>query len=124
VRLTPDILWGMSVRNINAAEIGGSGERLPRSLGLGASYRPVHEVMLAADLLKDVRYPWEVRIGISYTPVEVLAVRVGTCSEPATLHAGAGLRWSGFGFDYAYTHHPELGGMHHLGLSFGTGGRP
>jgi len=87
----------------------------PRTLRVGASYSPIRDAIVAADL--DDR----LHVGAEYRPVTSLALRAGVNNNRSpdglTWSAGTGIRWNVFHFDYAYVDHPTLGGTSHFGLS-------
>jgi tetratricopeptide (TPR) repeat protein len=95
---------------------GGSSLVYPRTLRLGASYRPRVGSIIALDV--DDR----IHVGGETTVLDVLALRAGVEKEN---HAHESLTWAmGLGFkigmlrlDYAYQQHPVLGGTNHFGLS-------
>src|SRR5437773_673491 len=87
----------------------------PRTVRIGASYSPIHNAIVAADL--DDR----LHVGAEFSPVDALALRAGVQdngSDPdgPTWSAGTGIRWNIVRFDYAYVDHPTLGGTSHFGL--------
>ena len=91
----------------------------PRTLRVGASYAPLRNALLAADL--DDR----LHVGAEYTPIQALSIRAGVQDDGSGPDGllwsfGTGIRWNIFRFDYAYQDHPTLGGTSHfgLGLSF------
>jgi hypothetical protein len=113
----PDIFLGASVLNVNRPTIGSEQDELPRIVVLGAAYRLSNRANISADLVKDVRFPESVRVGIEVRPIDFLALRFGTSTEPHRFHAGAGVRYLLFGFEYGVTTHQELGLTHSIGLS-------
>lgn len=87
----------------------------PRTVRIGASYSPIRDAIVAADL--DDR----LHVGAEYSPVQALALRAGvqndgSGSDGLTWSAGTGIRWNIVRFDYAYVDHPTLGGTSHFGL--------
>jgi len=87
----------------------------PRTVRVGASYSPIHNAIVAADL--DDR----LHVGTEFSPIDALALRAGVQDDGSgpdglTWSAGVGLRWNIVRFDYAYVDHPTLGGTSHFGL--------
>jgi hypothetical protein len=115
--VTDQIQWGFAAFNINGPTIGSAKERLPQVFVTGVAYSPTPEMTLAVDLEKDVRFPLEMHAGVEYVFLDLLAVRAGTISDPSLLSAGIGIHYSLVQLDYAFTHHPDLGGTHQLSLS-------
>ncbi|MER3523638.1 MAG: hypothetical protein C4326_06090 [Ignavibacteria bacterium] len=104
--------WGVAASNLNAATIGQAKEKLPQQFATGVAFMPMTNATLTLSLSKDVRYPMEVRVGVEFVPVEALALRAGTSSDPSTLNAGFGVRLAFASFDYAFSSHGELGMTH------------
>lgn len=90
----------------------------PRTLRAGIGYartvRPGSDVLVALDARvtgdEDAVFP----LGVEYTYANTLTVRAGyPLADPDNrLTLGVGLRWSRFGFQYAYRGHAELSGGH------------
>ena len=118
IAIGPLVRWGMAFSNALDAAIGSPPENLPEVMATGVCCRPVAEGLVCLDLVKDLRYPLEVRAGLEYTALELLSVRVGLTTEPSTYAAGVGIRVGFLQFDYACTGHPDLGLTHHIGLAF------
>jgi len=121
VELTADVFWGASAFNINGPSIGQAKERLPQVFATGVSYKPLHEATLAVDVVKDIRYPMEFRVGLEYRLLDVLHLRAGSVTEPSSLHGGVGLTYQFFQLDYAITDHPDLGMTHQFSVSIHLG---
>ena len=93
---------------------------LPRSFRAGVSYKPSENWIVALDLGD------RLHAGTEYWVTDQLAVRAGAqkdldtpqdFSESLLYAAGVGLKYSVFGIDYAYEHHPVLPATHRFGLS-------
>jgi hypothetical protein len=119
--LSKNIHWGFSARNVNAPRIGVEKERLPRVFSTGVSYQPTDELTIAVDLIKDVLYPTELRVGAEYSFLDLMDVRGGTSSDPPMYTAGIGIHISSFRLNYALCHHQDLGTTHQIGLSILSG---
>lgn len=113
----PHLSLGASLLNANRPTIGIEQDELPRVILVGAAYRLSDQADLSADLVKDIRFPESVRVGIEVRPLEFVALRTGISTEPPRFHAGAGVRYRSLGFDYGVATHQELGLTHSLGLS-------
>jgi hypothetical protein len=116
-RIAGDFSLGCTATNVNAPAIGLSREEIPQSFTLGASWIPSAGFLVAVDLVKDAAFLPEVGFGIEYQPVEGFFLRGGVANEPASYSAGFGVRLGGFGLDYAFSRHPDLGMTHHIGLT-------
>lgn len=119
VRLGPisisDAALGVSIVNV----FGNLGyettqERFPMDIRLGASAVFLKAIQLALDL----SLGGALNVGVSYSPVNTLAVRLGAISKGGGLSitAGVGVGIEGFLIDYAYVSH-TLGGTHRVSLS-------
>lgn len=121
VTLSDRVRLGVSASNVNAPTIGQDKERLPQVFVAGISYRPLHEVGIAADLVKDIRHETELQLGVEYTVLDIVDLRGGTSNNPAMLHGGVGVRYGFLGFDYTYRTHADLGASHMLSLTLRIG---
>ena len=117
VEVTDDIRWGFAGLNLNAPTIGEAKEKLPQVYSTGISYMPIREATLVLDIVKDIRYPAELHIGIEYSMFDIVDIRGGTSSDPSTLNAGMGLHYSFVQLDYAFSAHVDLGMTHYFSLS-------
>jgi hypothetical protein len=113
--------WGFAAFNLNAPRIGTAQEKLPQVFSTGIAYSPFNEATLSASIRKDVRYAVELRVGVEYEFIEMIAVRAGTSSEPSALNAGTGIHYLFARLDYAFTWHTELGISHQFSLSLNLG---
>lgn len=120
-RFSDQVRWGFTAFNVNGPSIGSSREKLPQVFVMGGAYSPIPEAELIADLEKDIRYPVQLHVGVQYSPLDVLALRAGTNSEPSVLCAGVGIHYSLIQLDYAFTNHADLGVTHHVSLSLYLG---
>jgi hypothetical protein len=122
VRVEEGVLLGASVLNLNQATIGAQvAERLPVCFVLGVSGRPLSTVIVFLDAFKDVRYPVDFRCGFEYMPLEALALRAGTSTDPSSMTGGIGIRAAGISVDYAYGMHTDLGPTHSISVSVSLG---
>jgi hypothetical protein len=117
-----DVQIGFSGTNVNAPVIGRSRERLPQTIGVGGSYAPTPGLLILCDIVKDVRYPAELRLGIEYSPAAPVALRAGAGRDPATFGGGIGLNLYPFVIDYSVVRHQALGFTHRFGLTIRLGG--
>jgi hypothetical protein len=121
VDLTQDIHWGFAATNLNSPTIGRGEEKLPQLFSFGVSYQSLDHVLLALDVLKDIRYPTELHLGIKYTVLDLLDILGGAASDPSIVTAGIGLHLSGLRLSYSCMRHPELGMTHSFSVSLDTG---
>jgi hypothetical protein len=119
--VTEGVDVGLAARNVNAPSIGRSHEMLPRTFGVGAAYAPIHGMLVALDCVKDTRFPPEFHFGCEYSPLNALALRVGTGRNPASLGAGVGIAADPIVLNYAFEQHPALGVSHRIGFDLRLG---
>lgn len=119
--VSESVRWGFGALNINAPTIGAAKEKLPQVFSTGVAFTPMPGASITASVMKDVRYPVELRIGLEYTLIEVLALRAGSTSDPNTLNAGLGVRVGFADFDYAFSSHSALGMTHQFSISLRLG---
>lgn len=120
VVFTKDLHWGFALYNANAPAIGQIDEPLPQVYSTGLEYKPLNGVVVATDVVKDIRYPAELRFGLQYTIFDLLSFRGGTSLEPSLMTAGLGVHYAGFQFDYALLSHHVLGVTHQFSVSIWT----
>ena len=112
-----DVAVGLSATNVNAPAIGRSKEKLPQTFGAGSAYAPFPGLILLLDLVKDIRFPLELRFGVEYSPLEALALRAGAGRDPSTFGCGVGVTLDPATVDYSFTRHEALGFTHRIGLT-------
>ena len=96
-KLTDGLWLGARARNINQPKLGNIDEDLTRDMAVGLSYQPLKKALVVTEVYKDVRFPVSFRGGIEISPVDVLQIRTGVTTEPATFSAGVGFiqpKWS------------------------------
>ncbi len=121
VDVSDQVRWGFSAHNISASTIGAAKEKLPQQFHTGVAFTPIPGAFVTASLMKDIRYPIELHVGVEYSWLDVLALRAGTTSDPNTLNAGLGVRVGVAHFDYAFSSHSELGMTHQFSVSLRLG---
>lgn len=121
VAISDELGWGFSAFNINAAAIGAAKEKLPQLFSTGVAFEPVRNAVIAASIVKDIRYAAELHLGVEYTFIDALALRAGTTNDPNTLNAGVGISYAFARFDYAFSSHSELGVTHQFSISLKLG---
>lgn len=116
-----EVQIGFSATNFNAPVIGRSRERLPQTIGVGAAYAPAPGLLVLCDLVKDIRFPPELRFGIEYSPAEPVALRAGAGRDPSTFGGGIGITLAPVVMDYSVVRHEALGFTHRFGLMIRLG---
>lgn len=113
-----DVRWGFAILNCTRATIGASRDPLPQMYLTGFEYTVLPRATVAADLVKDARYPFSIRVGTQFSPHEILDVRFGVSSAPSRYYAGFGVRVLSLYVDYSVATHAELGLTHDIGIAF------
>ncbi|OGC04108.1 hypothetical protein A2276_05780 [candidate division WOR-1 bacterium RIFOXYA12_FULL_43_27] len=129
---------GIVGRNILPASLGGKlaypgghDESFPASLVYGASFKVLgdrglrefkgQELIVACDINSSVsqKNPSTLHLGIEYSPIPLIALRVGL--DQNNLTGGIGLNVKGFRFDYAYHQFEAAPGMsnNYFSISYG-----
>jgi len=108
---------GISIMNLNGADIG-SDDDIPRSIGAGISIRPVSELTVCADIVKDLRYEESIRIALEFSPFEMFMLSAGIQSEPARVFGGISVTATPITFHYGVGTHADLGLSHSIGISY------
>lgn len=117
VDVSERVQWGFAAFNINAPAIGAAKEKLPQVFSTGIAFHPIDDATLTASIVKDVRYTGELRFGVEYAFMEMVAVRAGATNEPNTVNAGIGIGYAFIQLDYSFSSHNELGATHQFSLS-------
>ncbi|MEO0896534.1 MAG: hypothetical protein AAFY71_09065 [Bacteroidota bacterium] len=120
------ITLGASLYNVNQAAISNlTGERLllPTILSAGISYRPSSELIIVADVVKQVDFPASFRGGVEYEINELIFARIGVATEPLMLNLGAGIKWHSLKVDFAMSYTELLGYTPHFSLQYAIGNK-
>jgi hypothetical protein len=117
-RVGESVMIGAAAFHVNQPRFGRTlKERLPIVLAVGASCVLDSAVILAADIRRDARSQFCLRVGLEWRALAFLALRVGTGSDPESFSAGVGITWRGAAFHYAAALHPDLGMTHTISLT-------
>ena len=119
IEIVPQRLsFGASLYNLNQARLASyQNERVPTVLRAGLAYRPGAQVLLLVETEKDVERDANVKAGLEYRPVPVLAVRLGLASLTEQASAGVGVLAGSFQIDYAAAFQQALGFSQHLSVT-------
>jgi hypothetical protein len=118
LEIVNDLRWGFSLLNCTRSTIGSTHDPLPQIYLTGFEYTVMSRAAVAADLVKDVRYPFSIRAGTQFSPHEILDIRFGVSSAPSRYYAGFGVRVLSLYVDYSVATHAELGLTHDIGIAF------
>ena len=111
---------GFHVFNVSRSKLGGgTDERLPTIMRLGALYSFSDRVLVSLETEKDIDYKPVVRGGIEYRPVEKFYLRAGAASNPGLMSFGFGVVMNKFRLDIASSFHSTLGFSPAVSLQYG-----
>ncbi|HEV8538113.1 MAG TPA: hypothetical protein VGR15_04225 [Bacteroidota bacterium] len=113
VQIVPGLRSGIAVKNINRPTIGVAREPLPQRFSIGLGYTPIQSMTLVADYQKEAGFNPSTSIGFEYWVMESLGLRGGISEEPPQSSAGVSVKHAFLQFDYAFSHHQDLGWSHH-----------
>lgn len=117
--ITPHLLFGAYIRNVNQAKLAElADERAPTVLNAGLSYRPTDKVIFNIEAEKDIDYEAFIRVGLEYKFLKKLAVRTGIRTDPFINYFGLGIALRKLTIDYALTPDPLLGISHQASVAY------
>lgn len=102
--------------NLNRPQIGQCSEKLPFTLRAGLAYQPVDGFQIFADIFQDEDFPLETRIGVEYSRIKNLTLRMGAADHPVGLSGGFDIYIASVGVSYAFNTHKYLGFTHTFGM--------
>lgn len=115
--LSPQFFLGAHISNINRGKISqNTDDRLPTSIQMGITYRPVSQVNIYVEAEKDVEINPTVKVGLEYAIREWLWLRAGANTNPGRVFFGIGLKPGRFQFDYGFSQNSALGSTNHVSL--------
>lgn len=120
IRIVLSDRFAMSCLLVNATggRIGTSGESLPLVLSVACEFvPPATGLSCYAACTRELLTPVEWNAGIEYAALPGLRLRTGFSTEPALVCAGLGVTVAPVTFDYAFTHHWQLGATHQFSVS-------
>ncbi|MCX6135838.1 MAG: hypothetical protein NTU47_18700 [Ignavibacteriales bacterium] len=112
---------GFEWKNVSGSKIGASGEALPQVQDVGICYTFGESSLLAVGLEKDIRFPFELKVGYEQELLHALTMRFGMSSNPEKISVGLGVHFGGIEFSYAGLSHPQLGWTHQVEISCTAG---
>ncbi|MBV9079971.1 MAG: PorV/PorQ family protein [Elusimicrobia bacterium] len=130
MRATEQLRFGLMLRNVAApsVKLDSTADKYPRSVSVGAGYKPVQPLTLSIDLEKPQGDSLRPRLGAEYLINNTLALRAGV--NDAEFAAGLGIGFGGWNFDYAMglsrasSEIRDLGSFQRFGLRFNFGAAP
>jgi hypothetical protein len=120
--LSQDFSWGVALRNATQSTIGRNHEVLPSVYTTGVAWNPIQKGYIFLSLEKETGYSPSIHVGYSFTPIKYLILLSGYSTNPAIISAGISLKYKNTEFDYAVTHHNDLGYSHQISLILSING--
>ena len=113
----------MSAYNVNRASLRTQGvdEPVATLVSAGLVYKPSDQVLILAEIQKDVDHALSYRGGLEYKITPSVVARAGVSTEPLTLNMGIGFRWKQFDLDLAASYTDLLGYTPHLSITYQVG---
>lgn len=104
-KLKKDFKIGFSVVNLLHQSFLKKYKSIPTIINFGFAYLPIKNLSLSFAFCKDLEYPVSFRVGIEYTLLKYLSLRIGTKNHPDAFTCGLGVAYKGFMLDFAiFTH--------------------
>lgn len=93
-------------------------EKLPAILKAGLAYHPSDKVVVSVESEKNSDAKNVIKAGVEYHIVKMLYLRSGVASNPSKICFGFGLDFESFKFDFAASHHQDLGYSPNVSLTY------
>lgn len=124
VRPFKGIQAGISVFNLGRSSIGKSNEPLPSGWRTGVSAWIEQRLLISGEWYQQAGYQPDFRFGLEFPVHDYVTLRTGLSTAPSQVTLGTGFTISGFGFDYAFKNHPDLGVSHQFSVVYSFSGQP
>lgn len=117
--LNEQVHFGAFIRNLSQSKIANESDRsIPVILNAGISYLPTPQLMINAEIEKDIDFDPGIRLGLEYAFIKKLKVRAGVLTYPYTNFFGLGLVTHRLDIDYSITLNPNLGVNNQASVSY------
>ncbi|WP_424963749.1 hypothetical protein [Ekhidna sp.] len=117
--ITPQLRFGAHIFNLNQAEINSeTGEKAPTVMKAGISFLPSEELIINAEVEKDLDFDEVFKAGIEYQIIESVYLRTGISTEPFLGAFGVGFHPKNLKFDYAFSNDSRLGSIHEISVAY------
>ncbi len=118
VEISPKLFFGAHIFNLNQVDLEKeTGEKIPTVMKGGISYRPSEELLINAEIEKDLDFDEIIKAGIEYQVVTNVFIRTGISTKPFVNAFGIGFHPKRIQFDYSYAEDANLGSIHEISLS-------
>jgi hypothetical protein len=118
--LTPQLLIGAHITNINQPKINnsGNGETVSTKLNAGLALQPSEKVFLTSEVEKDLLHKMLWKLGMEYHFHKKFTFRTGFNLEPDAGFIGLGFKPKKFRLDYAIGYHNAFNLHHQATISY------
>jgi len=116
--ITPQILVGAYIVNINQPKLEEGDERIPTILTAGIAFKPTNKLFITTEIEKDLDYAATWKAGIEYQVHKKFLFRTGFNINPNAGFVGLGFRPARFLLDYAFEYASHLGGQHQATVGY------
>jgi hypothetical protein len=112
--LTPQLMIGAYVRNINQPKIatGDEDEYVPTLLSAGLAFKPSDKVLLCTEIEKDLRRQTKFKTGVEYIIHKKFTIRTGVNLNPNAGFIGFGFNTKKIKLDYGLEYSYNIGINH------------
>lgn len=118
-RINEELSLAGMIINPNKAKLAEfTDERYPTLIKLGVAYEFSPKVHLMSELVKDIDFDANVRMGIEYQAIDILYLRLGYGTTPALSSFGFGLYFNNFQLDLASSFDSNFGFSPQVSLSY------
>lgn len=117
VNVIPNLAFAANISNIFQADIS---ESIPlvTVMRAGFSYRPAKNVTLLTEIEKNIDHKEQLKMGLEYLLTQIVALRTGIATSPASPSFGFGLKPAYFTIDYSFTQRNPIGTIHEFSLGY------
>lgn len=117
--IIPELIFGAHIFNVFQSKISNNDqEHISTNLKAGLSYRPINQLMINIEAVKDVLYKTSYRAGIEYEIISKFFIRSGFSIGNKHGYHGIGF-WPGrLQIDYTLSNNFQLGFSHQASLAF------
>ncbi len=119
VELIPSLSFGARIFNATATGYKRfEQDYFPVIMSAGLSYQPATQVIICADVEKEIHQALSVKLGLEYQIYDMISLRAGFNYPQSVYFFGVGLSSGRLGFDYSIAHNYHLGYIHHFSARY------
>jgi hypothetical protein len=115
-KLTNQIGLGISLENITRSKISNDSNDIPTVFWFGLDLNLVKDFIFYTAIKKELNYNPSLRLGVEYSILDFLKLRIGAGSDPNNYSSGIGILYQFLQADYSISSHADLGVTHQFGL--------